>query len=284
MTRSLIARPIVNATLAAVILCPLSVPVTADIAKFSKFAKAATATVDHSIWDKLLKAYVVPGTDGLNRVRYRSFKRAGRAKLKEYIKSLESVRPTKLSRPEQFAFWANLYNAKTIDVVLDAYPVKSIRDISIKGGLFNFLKKSVGAGGPWKAKIMQVEGEQLSLDDIEHGILRPVFKDPRVHYAVNCASVGCPNLQLAAFTSAKLEQMLDAGAKSYINSRRGFISRRGEIKASSIYRWFQSDFGGSEQGVLKHALQYAGPKLKRRLAASRQIAEYGYDWSLNDVK
>lgn len=284
MTDAMIARSIVNATVTAAILSAFSVPVAADISKFSKFTSKAAIAVDHSAWDKLLKTYVVPGADGLNRVRYKAFKAVGRTDLKGYIKSLEAVSPTTLSRSEQFAYWANLYNAKTINVVLDAYPVKSIRDISIKGGLLGFLKKSVGAGGPWKAKIMKVEGEQLSLDDIEHGILRAFFKDPRVHYAVNCASVGCPNLQVAAFTGTKLEKMLNAGAKSYVNSPRAFISRNGDIKASSIYQWFQSDFGGSAQGVLRHAAKYAGPKLKSKLAASRQITEYGYNWSLNDVR
>jgi len=262
-----------------------ALPASADATrKFSKFAKRSAKVVDHRAWDKLLKAYVVVGGNGLNRVRYRAFKGGGHGALKAYVKALEAVRPATLARPEQFAYWVNLYNAKTIDVVLDAYPVKSIREISIKGGLLGFLKKSVGKGGPWKAKVMKVEGEELSLDDIEHGILRPIFKDPRVHYAVNCASVGCPNLQTSAFAGAKLDAMLEAGAKAYVNSWRGFQARDGKIYASSIYNWFKADFGGNAKGVLRHAAKYAAPKLKAKLAAAGGIADYGYDWGLNDAK
>lgn len=285
ISRSGIANSI---SVSAAVLCCVAfaaAPAAADATrKFTKYAAGSTAVFDHSEWDKLLKSYVVPGRDGLNRVRYQAFKDGGHQALKQYIKALEGFRPTTLARPEQFAFWANLYNAKTIDVVLDAYPVKSIRDISLKGGLLDFLKKSVGQGGPWKAKIMQVEGEKLSLDDVEHSILRPIFKDPRVHYAVNCASVGCPNLQTSAFTGANLEALLDAGAKKYINSPRGFKQQGGQLTASSIYSWFVADFGGTKQGVIAHAKRYAEPQLAKKLANAADIGGYEYDWSLNDVR
>ena len=273
------------AVLTGTLMAAMTLPSAADATdKFSRHAAGAKKVVDHSAWDKLLKAYVVVGSDGLNRVRYGAFKAKGHGALKGYIKALEGIRPTTLSRPEQFAYWTNLYNAKTIDVVLAAYPVKSIREISIGGGLFDLLKKSVGKGGPWKAKIMQVEGQKLSLDDIEHGIMRPVFKDPRVHYAVNCASVGCPNLQTSVFTGANLEKMLDAGARAYVNSPRGFQIKGRQVKASSIYNWFVADFGGSARGALRHAAKYAEPALAKKLAKAISIDDYAYDWSLNDAK
>ena len=279
-TRYAIAAAIASMCIASTTLSAVADPT----GKFSKHTAGATTIIDHSVWDKLLKTYVVAGRDGLNRVRYKAFKAGGHGKLKSYIKMLEGVRPTTLTRPEQFAYWVNLYNAKTIDVVLGEYPVKSIRDISIKGGLIGFLKKSVGKGGPWKAKIMKVEGQQLSLDDIEHGILRPIFKDPRIHYAVNCASVGCPNLQTMAFSGAKLEKMLDAGAMAYINSPRGFQIKGRQVTASSIYNWFAADFGGSARGALRHAAKYANPDVAKRLARANSIADYAYDWSLNDAR
>jgi hypothetical protein len=251
---------------------------------FSRHAAGATATVDHAAWDKLLKTYVKPREDGLNRVDYAAFKANDHAALKAYIKHLEATKVSALDKPEQFAFWANLYNAKTIDVILDHYPVTSIRKITIKAGLFGYIKKSVGAGGPWKAKIMKVGGQELSLDDIEHGIMRPIFKDPRVHYAVNCASIGCPNLRTSAFTGANLETELEAGAIEYVNSPRGFDTSGGAIKASSIYSWFQADFGGSQQGVLEHARKYAKGELAQRLAKATGIDSFAYDWDLNDIK
>jgi len=255
-------------------------PAYADPTKvFAKHTAGSPLTVDHSTWDALLKSYVVPGADGINRIAYAGFKSEGHARLKSYISALERTDPSQLDRPEQFAFWANLYNAKTIDVVLEAYPVASIKNINLGGSLFTLV-----TGGPWKAKILQVNGEALSLDNVEHDILRPIFKDPRVHYAVNCASIGCPNLMVDAFTGANLEALLDKGAKAYVNHPRGLKVEAGKITASSIYSWFVADFGGNAAGVLQHARKYAEPQLKTALDGVGSIADYDYDWSLNEAK
>lgn len=242
------------------------------------FTEGSTKTFDHAAWDQLLKTYVVAGPDGLNRVTYAKFKANGGAALKDYIVSLEGADPASLGRDEAFAFWANLYNAKTIALVLNAYPVASIKDINLGGGLL-----AAVTGGPWKAKTLKVKGVDLSLDDIEHGFLRPTFKDPRVHYAVNCASVGCPNLGTEAFTGAKLDAQLNAAASAYINHPRGVRVDQGEVTASSIYDWFQKDFGGDEAGVLGHVRAHADEALKQKLKGITSIADFGYDWSLNDI-
>ncbi len=262
-------------------LLMLSVPPVhaTDLSKaFGTFKADSHVVVDHSVWSKLLTTYVTPSPDGINRVRYADFKRDGHQQLKNYIKSLEVVAVAQLARPEQMAFWANLYNAKTIDIALDAYPVKSIKDISLGGGLL-----AAVTGGPWKAKVVTIAGEMLSLDDIEHGILRPVFKDPRVHYAVNCASIGCPNLMREAFSAAALDAQLDAGTRAYINHTRGFDVTGDGVRASSIYDWFGADFG-EEKDVLAHARKYAEPVLKRKLEGISAISGYDYDWSLNDAR
>ncbi|HRD74613.1 MAG TPA: DUF547 domain-containing protein [Hyphomicrobiaceae bacterium] len=247
-------------------------------ATFARYAKGSAAAVDHGVWARLLTEHVKPGADGLNRVDYKAFKAKGHTDLKAYIGSLVVVDVAKLDRPEQFAFWSNLYNAKTIDIVLDKYPVTSIKDISLGGGILASI-----TGGPWKAKVVKVMGHDLSLDDIEHVILRAIFKDPRVHYAVNCASVGCPNLMTTAFTGAMLEAQLEAGAKAYVNHPRGIRVEGGRVYASNIYDWFKADFGGSADGVLKHVRVYADPALKQKLEGLTRIYDYGYDWSLNDV-
>lgn len=250
---------------------------------FRAHSAGSSLTVDHSAWDTLLKTYVKPARDGVNRVDYSAFEANGRQSLKSYIAGLEAVDPAKLDRPEQMAFWANLYNARTIDIILEHYPVKSIRDISLEPSLIGFLKKSVGAGGPWKAKVVNVSGHALSLDNIEHDILRPVYKDPRVHYAVNCASYGCPNIQTSAFTGAMIDRQLDEAARAFVNHPRGFRVAGGLVMASSIYDWFQSDFGGSAAGVLEHARRYANAELKSALTAKTGIDGFDYDWRLNDV-
>jgi hypothetical protein len=242
---------------------------------FHRSAASAAVKVDHGPWTQLLATYVVPAADGVNRVDYAAFKANGRAALKAYLDKLQSIDPATLSRNEQFAYWANLYNAKTIDVVLEAYPVASIKDIKLGGGIL--------ASGPWSKKILKIAGIELSLDDIEHNILRPYFKDPRVHYAVNCASIGCPNLGREAFTAAQLEAQLDHGARDYVNHPRGFSSAGGKLQASKIYSWFEKDFGGGAAGVLDHARRYAAGPLADKLRTARSIAGYDYDWRLNDI-
>lgn len=247
---------------------------------FSKHDTASEQTIDHAAWTDLLAEYVVPGDDGLNRVSYGAFKSGGHDKLKSYITSLTRIDISKFDRPEQFAYWANLYNAKTIDIILDHYPVDSIKDISLGGSL-----TALVTGGPWKAKVVTVKGRELSLDDIEHNILRKLFPNPaRVHYAVNCASVGCPNLNVKAYTGANLDTELDQAARAYVNSPRGVQVSGGKVTASSIYNWFGEDFGGTDKKILDHLRRHADDELKSSLAAVSGISDYEYNWQLNDAK
>lgn len=234
-----------------------------------------TRTIEHAAWSYLLDKYIVADADGLNRFGYRKVTPSDRKLLTDYIAYLESVPVTAYNRNEQFAFWANLYNAVTVRTILNDYPVESIRDIND-----GFLSP-----GPWNRKLTAVEGVKLSLNDIENRILRPIWRDPRVHYAVNCASVGCPNLQKTAFTSAGLTQSLDNAARDYINSPRGVrIRADGSLVVSSIYIWFEDDFGGSRASVLNHLQRYAGPGLKPRLTGPSVIRRYDYDWALNETR
>ena len=120
-------------------------------------------------------------------------------------------------------------------------------------------------------------------DDIEHRILRPLWREPRTHYAINCASIGCPNLMREAFTAGNTEALLDAGARAYVNHPRGVTVAGDNLVVSSIYDWFQVDFGGSDKGVIRHLRQYAEPALEARLQRFDSIDDDEYDWSLNDV-
>lgn len=230
----------------------------------------------HTAWDDFLGHYLKPGSDGIHRVAYAAVTPADRKALDAYLRRLQDVPIRKFSRPEQRAYWINLYNATTVKVILDHYPVPSITKINISPGLF--------ARGPWKKKLLTVEGEPVSLDDIEHRILRPIWKDPRTHYAVNCASLGCPNLPAQAFTAGNTERLLDEGARAYVNHRRGAHVENGRLTVSSIYVWFQDDFGGDDAGVIAHLKKYAEPALKKQLAAVEGIDGHGYDWALNDAK
>jgi hypothetical protein len=224
-----------------------------------------TPSVDHSAWNGFLASYVAPGSDGVNRVNYRAAKGA-QGTLKSYIASLEATDPTTLTRDAAMAYWINLYNAKTVDVILDNYPVQSIRDIG--GGIFS--------RGPWDDKVSTVNGRALSLNDIEHGILRPIWRDARIHYAVNCASIGCPNLRTSAFTAASLNSDLDQAAREYITHPRGAQVTANGLVVSSIFEWYKSDFGGNDAGVIAHLAQYGGPTGASRIYDDR------YDWALNE--
>lgn len=233
----------------------------------------SAATIDHAGWDALLARHVRAGTDGLNRFDYNGVTSADRAALKGYLARLAEVPISRHARPEQRAYWINLYNALTVDVVLDHYPVASIRDIDISPGLFS--------DGPWGRQLATVEGTPLTLNDIEHRILRPIWRDPRTHYAVNCASVGCPNLAAKAYTAATLEMMLEAAAHDYVNSPRGAHLGEGGLTVSSIYVWFQDDFGGGDAAVIDHLRRYADAPLRKALEGRAAIDAHAYDWSLN---
>ena len=245
--------------------------------RWEKNDPANKQKVDHSAWDAFLKKYIVaPHPSGINRVNYATVAPEDHTALANYVKSLERVAVSGYSRAEQRAYWINLYNAKTVELILTRFPVKSIRDINISPGLFS--------SGPWGAKLMTVEGEKLALDDIEHRILRPIWKDNRIHYAVNCASLGCPNLQPAAFTAENTESLLERGAREYVNHRRGVSLQSGKLKVSSLYVWFQEDFGGSAEGLMEHWAKYAGKTLADALLSYSGGLEHDYDWRLTDAE
>ncbi len=229
-------------------------------------------SIDHSAWNTWLTRFVAKGEDGINRIAYDQVSAPSRDALQGYIQGLAATKISAYNRAEQFAYWVNLYNALTVDVVLENYPVKSIREI--KSGFFS--------SGPWGLKLINVEGEDLSLDDIEHRILRPIWQDPRIHYAVNCASLGCPNLQPQAFTATNSDELLDRAAQEFINHPRGAQVQQGRLTVSSIYDWFDEDFGGNDQGVIAHLQIYAQADLKQALAGISRISGDDYDWQLND--
>ena len=239
--------------------------------RWNEFNSASNATIDHASWNNWLKSFVSTDVDGVNRVAYGSVTQSDRKLLKTYIDHLTSLQISDYNRDQQLAYWINLYNALTIDIVLEHYPLDSIREIS--SGFFS--------SGPWRLKLAKIEGEALTLDDIEHRILRPVWQDPRIHYAVNCASRGCPNLQLSAFTAENTETLLDKAARDFINSPRGAEVIDNKLRVSRIYDWFEKDFGGNETGVIRHLLQYASGDLATALGLIEDIDTYAYDWQIN---
>jgi hypothetical protein len=252
---------------------PLLAPKAELWPRWQTHQEASTVSIDHGAWEAFLERYVSVGDDGINRLAYAEVRDADRNALVGYIEKLAGAAVSDLNRTEQKAYWINLYNALTVRVVLDHHPVDSIRDIDISDGLL--------ADGPWKKKLLTIESESVSLDDIEHRILRPIWRDARLHYALNCAAVSCPNLQTRAFTSANTDALLEAAARAYVNHPRGVDAAPEWLLVSSIYVWFKADFGGSADGVLAHLKKYAEPELARRLGGFREINNHHYDWALN---
>ncbi|HAS6066816.1 TPA: DUF547 domain-containing protein [Vibrio vulnificus] len=226
----------------------------------------STIKVSHQAWQTLLDRYLI--RQGENTLfRYAQVSTQDHQALKQYLATLAKQNPLTLNRAEQYAYWVNLYNAITVDLILDNYPLKSITKL---GGLFSF--------GPWNEEVITINSKPLTLNDIEHRILRPIWNDPRTHYAVNCASLGCPNLQPQAFTADNTPALLDAAAKEFINSAKGVSRQDNKAQLSSIYDWFADDFGG-KAGLFSHIGRYA-PQYQD---FSGQI-EYDYDWNLNQAQ
>jgi len=227
----------------------------------------------HADLTRLLMKYVQEGADGVNRVDYGAWQAnaADSAALDAYIAAFAELDIEALNEGEQFAAWSNAYNALTVQHILGRYPVKSIRSGYISG--------------PWKRVKMNVGGRNISLNDIEHEVLRVEWDEPRVHYAINCAAYSCPNLQPKAWEAVTLDADLDAAAGAYINNPRGVTVRKnGTLSVSEIYKWFDEDFGGSKAAVIEHLLAHAKPDLAAQIEANPKITDYEYDWALNDVE
>ncbi|MEM7562751.1 MAG: DUF547 domain-containing protein [Pseudomonadota bacterium] len=234
---------------------------------------SATQSIDHSAWQQLLDRFVLPSEDGVNRFAYAHFRKPHRAQLDGYIKQLTDTKISQYNRQEQFAYWINLYNALTIAVVERNFPVQSIRDIS--SGFLSF--------GPWNIELVEIEGEVVTLNDIEHRILRPIWNDPRIHYVVNCASIGCPNLQKQAFTAENTSRLLQKAAVEFVNHPRAVEVVDGELKVSSIFIWYSEDFGSKDEAIISHLQQYANQDLRQLLDGVDEIDNHHYDWNINSV-
>lgn len=258
----------------------LSMAVNAAIVSASEF--------DHSIWDGLLQKHVHMIRDGqASEVDYRAFLQK-RQELSAYLSQLSAVKASEFAtwaKSEQLAFLINAYNAYTIELILTRYPkLDSIKDLG------SFLRS------PWKKKFVPLLGETRSLDDIEHGMIREkgVYNEPRIHFAVNCASIGCPALLNDAFTGAKLAQQLEAVTRAFLadRSRNRYNLKTGRIEISKIFDWYREDFesGWHDWHSLNQFLAHYADSLadtsdakNKLVAGSAKIRFLDYDWKLNGI-
>lgn len=232
--------------------------------------------VDHQLWQSLLSRFVRESADGINRVAYREFDEAAKLELSNYLESMSRVAPTQLNQNEQLAYWINLYNAQTVQVVLDHPKKKSILSM---GPFFAF--------GPWDEPYLTIEGKPVTLNDIEHRILRPIWQDHRLHYVLNCASIGCPNLNRHAYQAELIDQQLAGAQANFLRHPRAVtLTDSGKLQVTSLFDWYLIDFAQDISGLLAY-LAAQRPDLAADLSAlvdeGNPKIDYVYDWDLNVV-
>lgn len=225
--------------------------------------------ISHQSWDVLLKKYVAANGE----VDYKGIQK-DEAALDAYLKLLSENAPneTKWSKNDQMAYWINAYNAFTVKLVLQHYPLESIRDLGSKIQI-PFVNTA------WDIKFIKIGGTELDLNNIEHGILRAKFDEPRVHFALNCASYSCPILRNQAYTGAALDNQLQEQAILFINDATKNKITAQAPQLSSIFDWYAGDFK-KKTTLIAYLNQYSNVKI----AADAQIRFLEYDWSLNDKK
>ena len=229
--------------------------------------KAGSAAPSHLLWDQLVKSHVK--ANGL--VDYKGFIRE-KPKLESYLRLLEAQVPDRKTwtKNQQLAYWINAYNAFTVKLIVDNYPTESIRDL---GPAFKIpLIKDV-----WHVKFFKLGGVEMSLDELEHGILRKEFDEPRIHFAINCASISCPALFNEAFVAERLEAQLTQVAVSFINDpSRNKLSAQ-SVQLSSIFSWFKGDF--TKKGTL---IEFLNLYAKVKISRSARVTFLDYNWKLNE--
>jgi len=246
------------------------------------YAADSAAAFDHShrLWEKVLSTNVVDAGPA-SRVQYQVIKQTP-GELLQYLSAVSSVTSMQFKQwnnAQKLAFLINAYNAFTIKLVIDHYPVKSIKDI---GSWFS---------SPWKKKFFTLLGQEISLDHLEHEMIRGDrgFAEPRIHFALVCASIGCPKLQVRAFTEQRLEDMLEEGTTVFLNdtSRNRVSVTDQELQLSKIFDWYADDFVKQAGTVEKFVARYLilDENTKRLINAGNLDKTYlDYDWSLNDSK
>lgn len=241
---------------------------------------AASEAFDSSAYARVLKQHVTPE----GRVHYAALKQQP-ADLEAFLQQLAAHSPENSpelfpTRAAQMAYWINAYNAFVVHAVVKSYPAGSVRDLKFGFGLLFFKRARFVAGG-----------KKYSLDDIEHGILRARYADPRVHFALNCASTSCPPLRREPYRPDTLDPQLDAAARDFIRREENVWMRGDVLFLSKIFDWYREDFlktlareGIKEPSVVDYVLRYLPAPLAQRVRQEKPRVEfYDYDWSLNDA-
>lgn len=233
----------------------------------------STETISHQLWQEFLDHHVFTNEEHINLVDYDNLNQNDLNLLRNYIHSLSEINIDNYNRQEQLAYWINLYNALTVQTVAMYYPLTTVQDINISPGLFSV--------GPWGANLFKINDISLTLDEINNRIIRPIWNDPRTHYALSNATIGAPNLSKKAYKAATLENQLNEAALTYVNSLRGVQVIEGKLIISKLYEWYEDDFGGTKQDITNHLLRFANEPLSSQLKHINTVDSYVYNWHLN---
>ncbi len=240
--------------------------------RWATYSESNQLEIDHSEWQLILDDYLVTDTDsGVNLFDYSGLLDDGREPLDDYVNTMTSVDPLTLNQQEQKAYWINLYNALTVQLILNNFPTASITELGSNPLEF----------GPWNEVAATVNGIELSLNDIEHRIIRPLYDDYRIHFAVNCASIGCPNLAAEVFTSDTLDEQLDQAASEYLDHPRGILIDGDDLHLSSLFDWYADDFGKDQKAVLATLSRHTTVADVEAITGFTGTPVYAYDWGLN---
>jgi len=240
----------------------------------------APPSVDHSTFDRLLTRFV----NAEGQVDYTGVQASADTGLIPYLEMLAATDPANLSRDGKLAFWINAYNAYTLKLIVDHYPVETINDI--KPGVGPQIPK---VNSPFQLDVGAVADTVRSLDDIEHQIIRKRFDEPRIHFALVCAAVSCPRLRQDAYTGETLDAQLDDQARVFLHTdgknEVPAADEEGVIRLSRIFKWFDEDFGGSKASTQRFLAPYFEGDVRRNLENAAYDVDYlPYDWSLNVQK
>lgn len=238
-----------------------------------------TAEVNHELFTAVLSEHVDAGL-----VDYAAI--AHDARLATYLEGFARTDPATLEgRNEKLAFWINAYNAFTLKLVAEAYPIKSIHELGTGGRIIGWLFKRT----PWDIRFAEIGGKTYTLNEIEHDILRVEFAEPRIHFAIVCAAVSCPPLRAEAYLPDRLDEQLDEQARLFLADRRHnrFDVEQKQAWLSPIFSWFEEDFGGSEKSVMQFIAPFLESAETSRITATASawsVNYTDYDWALNDQR
>jgi len=237
---------------------------------------AAPDAVDHHAFTELLRTHV----DAAGMVDYAGLKAQHDEVLAPYLRQLAETDPANLSRDARLAFWINAYNALTLKLIVDHYPVESIKDITPAGG-----PSIPKLNAPWYVEVGEVGGRMRTLDEIEHDIIRERFDEPRIHFALVCAAISCPRLRQEAYTADRLDAQLDDQARTFLHATAKNQIPAGDetIRFSRIFQWFEGDFGDGTGDVQRFIAPYFTGNVRQKLQRAAYEVDYmDYDWSLNE--